>query len=120
MGIGDARAREASRKEEFEDLPSADAEQEIAVRHDGDRMVYSAWLGDLEVAELRYTETGGRVVVRRTTVVPEFRGRGIATDLIADALDDLRRRVGRVSVECPLVAAFMTANPQYADLLDPE
>lgn len=81
--------------------------------------VYAARIGDLEVAALRYAETDRRVVVLTTTVAPEFRGRGIATDLIADALDDLRTRVGRVSVTCPVVGAFMTANPQFAELLGP-
>ena len=55
-----------------------------------------------------------------TTVAPEFRGRGIATDLIADALDDLRERGERITVLCPVVAAFMKGNSQYADLIDPE
>lgn len=55
-----------------------------------------------------------------TNVVPEFRGRGIATELIADALDDIRERGRRVTVLCPVVAAFMEGNPQYADLIDPE
>lgn len=71
-------------------------------------------------ASLRYDEVDGRVILVTTTVVPEFRGRGIATDLIADALDDIRGRGRRVTVLCRVVAAFMAGNPQYADLIDPE
>lgn len=102
------------------DRPSADAEAEIEVHRRDDEHVYVATIGDLEVANLRYDEVDGRVVVYTTTVVPEFRGRGIATDLIADVLDDIRERGMRVTVYCRVVAAFMAGNPQFADLVDPE
>ena len=102
------------------DLPSADADAEIEVHRLDDRHVYSATIGGREVANVRYDEADGRVVVITTNVVPEFRGRGIATELIADALDDIRERGRRVTVLCPVVAAFMEGNPQYADLIDPE
>ncbi|WP_173923086.1 GNAT family N-acetyltransferase [Agromyces sp. Marseille-P2726] len=102
------------------DRPSADAEAEIEVHRRDDEHVYFATIGDLEVADLRYDEVDGRVVVYTTTVAPEFRGRGIATDLIADVLDDVRGRGMRVTVYCRVVAAFMAGNPQFADLIDPE
>ncbi len=85
-----------------------------------DRQVYAATIDGLEVANLRYDEVDGRVVVITTRVVPEFRGRGIATDLIADALDDIRERGQKVTVLCPVVAAFMKGNTQFTDLIDPE
>jgi len=85
-----------------------------------DRKVYAATIGDLEVGNIRYDEKDGRIVVITTTVLPEFRGRGIATDLIADALDDLRERGEPITVLCPVVTAFIQNNSQYADLLDPE
>lgn len=102
------------------DRPSADAETEIDLRRDDDRRAYLATMGELEVANLRFDEADGRVVVLTLTVVPEFRGRGIATALIADALDDIRARGQRVTVYCRVVAAFMAQNQQFADLLDPE
>jgi predicted GNAT family acetyltransferase len=101
------------------DRPSADSEVEIAVHRLDDRHVYSATLEDREVASLRYTEEDDRVVVLTTSVIPEFRGRGIATDLIALALDDIREWGKRLTVQCPVVAAFIAGNPQYADLADP-
>ena len=102
------------------DRPSADADAEIEVHRLDDKHVYAATIGGLEVANLRYDEVDGRIVVLTTTVVPEFRGRGIATDLIADALDDIRERGRRVTVRCPVVAAFMAGNPQFTDLIDSE
>ena len=100
------------------DRPSADAESEVEVHRRDDEHAYVAVIGGVEVASIRYDEVDGRIVVQTTTVEPEFRGRGIATDLIADALDDLRERGMPVTVRCPVVAAFIAGNPQYADLLD--
>lgn len=102
------------------DRPSADADAEIEVHRLADERVYSATMDGRELATLRYDEADGRVIVQTTTVAPEFRGRGIAADLIADALDDIRERGLSVTVHCRVVAAFMAGNPQYSDLIDPE
>jgi uncharacterized protein len=100
------------------DRPSADAASEVEVHRRDDVHAYVAVIDGVEVANIRYDEVDGRIVVLTTTVAPEFRGRGIATDLIADALDDLRARRVPLTVRCPVVAAFIRGNPQYADLLD--
>jgi predicted GNAT family acetyltransferase len=100
------------------DQPSADADAEIEVRRADN--AYVATLEGNELATLRFDELADRVVVLTTTVLPEFRGRGIAPALIAYALDDIRDRGLRVTVYCPVVAAFMAGNPQFTDLLDPE
>lgn len=102
------------------DRPSADAESEIEVHRRDDEHVYAATISGREVANLRFEDKGDRVILITTTVLPEFRGRGIATDLIADALDDIRERGQRVTVLCRVVAAFMNGNPQFADLIDSE
>ena len=102
------------------DRPSADSEVEIEVHRLDHERVYTATVDGREVASLRYEVGDGRVIVLTTSVVPEFRGRGIATDLIADALDDIREWGMRLTVRCPVVAAFIAGNPQYADLTDPE
>ncbi|GAA3861622.1 hypothetical protein GCM10022381_02410 [Leifsonia kafniensis] len=102
------------------DRPSADADSEIAVHRDDDAQIYVAVIGDRELANLRYREAAGRVVILTTNVAPEFRGRGISADLIANALDDIRERGLRVTVYCPVVASFMAGNQQFADLIDPD
>ncbi|WP_308798195.1 GNAT family N-acetyltransferase [Agromyces silvae] len=101
------------------DSPSAEAEAEIAVRRLADEGLFSATIGDREVANLRFVEEDGRVVVLTTTVLPEFRGRGIASALIAVSLDDLRGRGVPLTVRCPVVAAFIASNSQYQDLAGP-
>lgn len=98
------------------DGPSADAGADVVFQRDDDELKYSAMLGDWEIANIKYTETASRVVVLSTAVDPRFRGRGIAGDLIADALDDIRTRGLKVTTRCPVVARFMSTNPQYDDL----
>jgi len=102
------------------DRPSADSDSEVEVRRDDGSRVYAATLAGRELANLRYDEVDGRVVILTTTVVPEFRGRGFASQLIAYALDDIRDRGKRITVYCPLVSAFLSENRQFADLIDPE
>jgi len=100
------------------DTPSEDSEGEIEVHRYDDRGVYAATLDGRELATVRFDQDGDRITLITTTVEPEFRGRGIATELIADVLDDLRGRDTRLTVLCPVVTAFMAGNPQYSDLLD--
>ncbi|UOQ87761.1 N-acetyltransferase [Agromyces endophyticus] len=99
------------------DRPSADADSEVRVLHHADQQVYAAIISGRQIATFRYDVVGDRIIVLTTTVAPEFRGRGIAADLIADALDDLRERGLPLTVRCPVVAAFIARNPQYADLV---
>jgi predicted GNAT family acetyltransferase len=102
------------------DRPSADTETEIQVRHSPEHRVYAAIVAGRQIASFRYDLVDGRIIVLTTTVAPEFRGRGIAPELIADALDDLRGLSLPITVRCPVVAAFIAQNPQYADLIAPE
>lgn len=98
------------------DRSSADSDLEVRVYRDDLARVYTASLGDLELASLRYDEADDRVIILTTSVLPLFRGRGIAADLIAYALEDIRDRGLKITVYCKVVAAFISTNPQYADL----
>jgi predicted GNAT family acetyltransferase len=101
------------------DEPSADADSDIIVLRNADTGFYIATKDGRDIAHIRFEEVDGRVVLLATTVEPEFRGRGIATALIADALDDIRQRGKRVTVYCPVIAAFIAGNVQFSDLVDP-
>ncbi|HTN54668.1 MAG TPA: GNAT family N-acetyltransferase [Microbacterium sp.] len=98
------------------DTPSAETDEEVTVHRLGDRGVYSATIAGREIASLLYREEPGLIVVLSTEVDPDFRGRGIAGDLIADALDDIRSRGMKVRAVCPVVAAFMASSVLFSDL----
>nr|WP_246301349.1 GNAT family N-acetyltransferase [Microbacterium immunditiarum] len=83
-----------------------------------DRHAYVATLADLEVATVQYERSDERLVLLTTTVIPAYRGRGISDELIAYALDDIRRRSERITVLCPVVKAFLERYPENLDLVD--
>jgi predicted GNAT family acetyltransferase len=57
-------------------------------------------------------------VLLATSVFPEFRKQGIATELIRRVLDDVRAQGRTVTIMCPIVRTFIEHNPEYADLID--
>ena len=118
---GTAGLRERATADPIRDLdrPSAEAQSEVRVHRDDVRHVYEATIEGHAVAEIRYDDVDGRVVIISTTVQPAFRGRGVADELIAYALDDIRELGKRVTVYCPFVARFLRDNRQFSDLIDP-
>ncbi|SNT63604.1 hypothetical protein SAMN05421812_115158 [Asanoa hainanensis] len=93
---------------------------DFEVVKDEEAGAYSAVTAGREVAGLAYDVAGGdRLVLRATSVFPEFRGRGIATELIRRVLQDVRTEGKTVTIMCPIVRAFIEHNAGYADLVDP-
>jgi predicted GNAT family acetyltransferase len=119
VAVRDRTQEDVMSAREDVDRPSADAESEIQVRHRPEDHVYAAVMAGRQIASFHYDIVGGRIIVLTTTVASEFRGRGIAPDLIADALDDLRGLGMPFTVRCPVVSEFIARNPQYADLIAP-
>lgn len=115
----------AGREADELDVPSAETDAEISVRRRDDEDRFVALLGEWGVGTISHREIGSihyrrqhdLLVIDWTYVEPEFRGRGIAEEFIADVLDDLRDTGERISVTCPVVSAFIAANPGYGDLV---
>ena len=49
--------------------------------------------------------------------IPEFRGHGIAAEVVRFALDDTRERELKIVPSCWYVEKFIGDNPEYKDLL---
>ncbi|WP_426513079.1 GNAT family N-acetyltransferase [Dactylosporangium sp. McL0621] len=106
--------------DEVTDDPHAPA-FDFAVVNDEKTGIYEAIVGDREIAGLPYNVAGDdRLVLLATSVLPEFRKQGIATELIRRVLDDVRTQGKTVTVMCPIVHTFIEHNPEYADLIDPK
>ena len=88
--------------------------------HDEEEHAYKAVFGDAEIGYLGYRLVGGRVALWSTAVLPEYRDHGVAADLIAKALDDIRTSGRKVTVICPIVRTVIDHHPQYEDLIDKE
>jgi predicted GNAT family acetyltransferase len=94
---------------------------DFAVVNDEKTGIYPALLGGREIAGLPYNVAGdNRLVLLATSVFPDFRKQGIATELIRRVLDDVRAQGKTVTIMCPIVRAFIEHNPEYVDLIDPE
>jgi predicted GNAT family acetyltransferase len=91
---------------------------EVTVRDNTEARSYDALIDGQVVGTIVYEHEGPRIVFRHTIVEPAFRGRGIATKLVADALDDVRAKGLTLTSYCGFVSGFIGAHPQYADLLD--
>ena len=57
------------------------------------------------------------LVFSHTYVPPELRGRGIAEELVRQALDDVRQRGYKVIPSCWFVRVYIDRHSQYQDLL---
>ena len=69
------------------------------------------------VAFIDYQRVGKLCVLTHAEVPPALRGRGVAAELTAGALDLVRRRGETVEARCPYVTDFIARNVQYQDLL---
>jgi predicted GNAT family acetyltransferase len=78
---------------------------------------YEARLGSEVAGFIAYTLEPGRITLIHTEVSPEFEGKGVASRLIAGALDDIRRRGLAVVPVCRFVRGYLERHPDYADLV---
>ncbi|HEX7835204.1 MAG TPA: GNAT family N-acetyltransferase, partial [Pseudolysinimonas sp.] len=85
--------------------------------HDAERGRYRALLGTRQVAVMHAKADDGVVAITAVIVDPTLRGRGLATDLIAHVLDELRAAGSKVIPACPEVVRFIEHHPDYADLV---
>lgn len=90
----------------------------ITVRDNTSSRSYDALVDGRVVGTVVYELEGRRTVFMHTMVVPEFRGQGIGTTLVRDALNDVRSKGMTLTNYCGFVAAFIGAHPEYADLVD--
>lgn len=82
---------------------------------------YEAISGDTVIGGLTYNLADqDRLVLVAAAVFPEYRGQGVATELIRRVLEDVRSRGKTVTILCPIVRTFIDRNPEYAGLVDPD
>jgi uncharacterized protein len=66
----------------------------------------------------RYAQGAGDLFVfTHTEVLPAYEGQGLGGTLVRGALDDVRRRGGRIEAQCPFVRSWVERHPDYQDLV---
>lgn len=80
---------------------------------------YEISAGGVRAGLTAYVDTANQRIFYHTEVDDKFAGRGLASKLIAAALDDTRAARKRIVAICPFVAAYVDKHSDYDDILDP-
>ena len=95
---------------------AAELSARIVDNPDGHR--YELYLGEDRAGVIEYRSEPGVVALIHTEIDPAFEGRGLATRLVAGALEDIRSRGQRLVAMCPFVRAYLRRHPAERDLLN--
>lgn len=66
----------------------------------------------------QYRDHGERRVFLHTEIENGFEGRGLASELVRFALDDVRRQGKRIVSRCPMVSAYLAKHHDWDDIVD--
>jgi predicted GNAT family acetyltransferase len=102
------------------DTPSTTAADEIIVTDVPERRRYEARTGErlLGIIDYEMHPVDGRIVLVHTEVLPDAEGMGVGSRLAKGALEDIRARGLKLTVECEFVAAYLKRHPRdYEDVL---
>lgn len=80
---------------------------------------YEITFEDGEMATLEYRWLKGSLVLMRTLVPSQHRGKGMASALVKYVLDQARDNGLRIIVYCGFVNKYIEQHPVYAALKDP-
>lgn len=64
-----------------------------------------------------YRRDGDTYALPHTKVLPQFEGRGIGSQLVVGALEQIKERGGSVLPYCPFVPKVIRDHPELADLV---
>ena len=79
---------------------------------------YTIALDGKKVGKAEFLDRDGRRVFTHTEVDKNYEGRGLATILIAEALQETRAAGLRIVAKCPMVAAYVDKHDEYSDIVD--
>lgn len=93
----------------------------VDVTHDAERSRFVVHLGDGEEAYLAYREGDDGHLDYTHTFVPEsHRGRGIAEEVVVEALEHAREAGRKIVPSCPYVRHIVEeAHPRFGSLVAP-
>jgi predicted GNAT family acetyltransferase len=90
---------------------------QASVRDNPEELRYELVVDGDVVGEILYRRSPGRIALIHTEVSPALEGQGLASRLVAAALDDIRARGSHVVPICPFVRAYIRRHPEYGDLV---
>ncbi|MFF3559537.1 GNAT family N-acetyltransferase [Streptomyces sp. NPDC002574] len=96
-----------------------DTSGSIAVVKDEDNRFYEVQENGNYAGLLAYERKGTHYSLTHTYVQEGYRGRGLGTALIREALFDLTGERASVTNRCPVVDRFIEKHSQFREMLDP-
>jgi uncharacterized protein len=91
--------------------------QDVQVRDNSDESRYEILVAGELAGFCEYVLHGDLADFVHTQIDDEYEGRGLASELITQALDDARRRGWQVMPYCPFVRKFIGKHADYLDLV---
>jgi predicted GNAT family acetyltransferase len=88
----------------------------ITVSRNDERSRYEGRLDGVLVTVIDFVREGNVLEVTHTGTRIRYRGRGFASQVTQQALEDVRALGWQVQPRCPFTVAYLDAHPQYADL----
>jgi len=93
-------------------------EPSFSITLDESADVFVATKDGVEFGGVLFAEKDDRVLLLATSILPEFRGQGLAAALTQRVLDMLHAEGKSVTVRCPVFRSFVQHHPEYAARLD--
>jgi predicted GNAT family acetyltransferase len=91
--------------------------EDVQVRDNSDESRYEIHVDGELAGFTEYATHGDEIDYLHTEIDKKFGGRGLASRLIREVLDDARRRELQVMPYCPFVRKFVVDHPEYHDLV---
>ncbi|ATQ31651.1 GNAT family acetyltraansferase [Rhodococcus ruber Chol-4] len=86
---------------------------EHRIEHHPGQSRFALYTGDTLAAFADYTDSDGVRDFDHTVTQPQFRGHGLAAEVVRHALDTTRSEGLKIAASCWYVAKFLDANPEY-------
>ncbi|MGB9183767.1 MAG: GNAT family N-acetyltransferase [Solirubrobacteraceae bacterium] len=90
---------------------------EVEIIHEPERDRFTITVGGSEAGFAQYREQPGEIAFLHTETDPAQQGRGLASQLIAHALQDAARRGLSVLPRCSFVRDYIAGHPEYVELV---
>jgi predicted GNAT family acetyltransferase len=94
---------------------SSSSSPEVTVRNDAAKSRYEAVIDGAVVGVADYRLDGDHVVFPHVEVTPKWEGKGVASTLVREALDEVIAAGKRITPQCPFVVGFVEEHPEYAE-----
>ncbi|RVW03108.1 GNAT family N-acetyltransferase [Rhodococcus xishaensis] len=87
------------------------------IEHNADQNRFEIYVDGALAGYAEYIESNGVRDFGHTVTDPDFRGRGLAGQVVKAALDTSREQGFKIVPSCSYVAKYVESHPDYADLV---